>query len=433
MTDVTNIERIAKILKVVGRDPATFSISDIVKKAQLGRSTGFELIRALKERGYLEETPRKTLQLGKSARSLGLCQIESHSSKFHFGVPRMHDDQVTTSLDLAPELFQRAQPIKKAPPGPWRLGFANASSSNPWRAALLNSVYHSIKVHSSEVSEILYSDAQDDPVVQLSQIDELIDTGIDALLISAAPDKQGLLTDRLQDLTRQGLPVIAVDRRPSDKDCFTTFVTASDELLGRFSALWLAEHLKGKGRVWLLSGIQNASPTQRRLKAAKKVLRYFPDIVLEAHRYTDWTANGGYEASRNLLKVYRSAPHGVWCDSGLQGVGSIRAFMDAKEIIPPHTGGDINGMFRLALKQKISFCAFDFPAAMGSKAIDVAVSLLEGHSLPRRIEVPVAAILPRGAETRSIKADVIAEKYVRWDLADDVILSQGVALRGSGT
>ena len=70
---------------------------------------------------------------------------------------------------------------------------------------------------------------------------------------------------------------------------------------------------------------------------------------------------------------------------------------------------------------------------MGARAVDVTVELLRGTSLPKRIEVPVPAILPRGAETRSIKADIVAENYVRWDLPDDVVLSQGLALRGRRT
>ncbi len=68
---------------------------------------------------------------------------------------------------------------------------------------------------------------------------------------------------------------------------------------------------------------------------------------------------------------------------------------------------------------------------MGARALEMALEVLGGNTVPQRVEVPVQIVLPRGLETTSVKADAWAELHVAWDLSDDAILSQGPALRGA--
>ena len=228
-----------------------------------------------------------------------------------------------------------------------------------------------------------------------------------------------------------GTVVVAVDRRPREHDATLAFVSASDAFIGRTSALWVAERLVGHGRVWMLSGVQGASPAIRRQGSALEVFGDFPGIAIEAVTHTGWTEEGGYRAIEDLLDDIGTPPDAVWCDSGLQGVGAVEAFM-ARDLTPPmHTGGDLNRMYKLAIRHRIGFMAVDYPAAMGALAIETALTILRGGQVPRRIETPIQVILPRGQETASVKADAWAERHVRWELPDDAILSQGASLRPS--
>nr|WP_298852928.1 substrate-binding domain-containing protein [uncultured Ruegeria sp.] len=324
---------------------------------------------------------------------------------------------------MHPQLFDLVSlpPIGSSPP--WKIGFANASRSNPWRVALERSVTEKHARLSPWISDIIVRNAEDDAEQQASQLEELVSLGIDALVISASPQTNHKLTSSLRRCMKRGLPVVALDRRPVRDDCYTVFVTASDDLIGRLSAIWLSEHLKGEGNVWLLSGLRGASPTERRLKAALSVFEELPNVAITAHRYTTWTREGGRSSIEELLSRSDQIPDGVWSDSGLQGLGSIDAFLTARVPIPPHTGGDVNGIYRAALKNRIPLCAIDYPSSMGAKAIDTAIALLRGESTTRRIEAPTPVILTKGYETKNVKADIWAEDHTRWDLPDDALLS----------
>jgi len=64
---------------------------------------------------------------------------------------------------------------------------------------------------------------------------------------------------------KQGIPVVMADRRVSS-DNFVTFVTASDQMMGRLYAQWLAEKLHGKGNIVILGGQAGSSPNEARAR-----------------------------------------------------------------------------------------------------------------------------------------------------------------------
>lgn len=433
--DRSNVQRIAVVLK--GFDPLNTPRQTHKLLDELGttRSTGFGLLRAMTAAGWLERVDHGWLRLGPKARNMIFAaleapeQTEAKTVAATRNAPSAVGRPPTPDLEWDPALVRTvdAAPYQKQPP--YRIGFSNASTSNAWRRAMLQSMFYARKIAQAQIGAFHVLDAQDDPVLQLRQIDELVAKGIDLLLISITSVNDAALSDRLGALARSGLPIVAVDRRPNDRSSLLSFVTASDHRIGRVSALWLAEHLLGQGRVWLLSGLEGASPALRRQQAALAVFSEFPGIRVENVSYTDWTERGGHEAVGKVLSEAGRPPDGVWCDSGLQGVGSVRHFLEGGHKVPAHTGGDLNEMYKLCLHHKVPMAALDYPASMGARALELALEVLAGNTVSRRVEAPVQIVLPRGLETASVKADAWAELHVAWDLPDEAILSQGPALR----
>lgn len=435
--DKSNLQRIAAILKGFDTANTPRATHDILRKLGVTRSTGFGLLRAMVSAGWLERFDHGFLRLGPKARGLIFAAMEvpeQHEGKKLAATPRTSRataEAATPDLEWDPTLVRTVDAGRFQKPAPYRIGFSNASTSNAWRRAMLQSMSYAERIAQAQIAELLVLDANDDPALQLEQIDALVAKDIDLLLISITSVNDTALSDRLGRLAAAGLPIVAVDRRPNDRSSLVSFVTASDHRIGRVSALWLAEHLSGQGRVWMLSGLEGASPALRRQQAALSVFAEFPGIRVENVSYTDWTAQGGYEAIGKVLSEAGRAPDGIWCDSGLQGVGSVRRFVEAEMTVPAHTGGDLNEMYKLCLHHQVPMAALDYPASMGARALELALDVLGGKTVPQRVEEPVQIVLPRGLETASVRADAWAELHVAWDLGDDAILSQGPALRGS--
>ena len=322
------------------------------------------------------------------------------------------------------EIVDAAAYAKK---GPYVVGFSNASISNPWRVAMLHGIEAAAERHAAKLRRFIITDANDDPSKQAADVQDLIAQGVDILLISPATAEA--MDPVVRRAKRQGIPVVLVDREVPSKENYITFVTASDQALGRISAQWLAEKLKFKGKIVMLGGLAGASPAENRIKAAREVFDQFPGLEVLETQYTSWSPANGKTIMSALIQKYGDAIAGVWADSGLQGSGSIEAFVAAgydNGRIPPHTGGDFNAMYQLAVKHAVPMVGIDYPPAMGARAFDVLFDVLDGKGIPHRIEVNQQVVVSRGHETASVRADVFVADYALMDKPGAVIMSSGV-------
>jgi ribose transport system substrate-binding protein len=310
---------------------------------------------------------------------------------------------------------------KKAPP--YVIGFSNASISNIWRVSMLHEVQYHAYLHKDKIKKLLITDANDNPTKQIADIQDLMQRGVDLLIVSAA--QSAALDQIVTRATKRGIPVVMVDRRV-DSDNFVSFVTASDLSLGRFHAQWIVEMLNGKGNVIMLPGLAGASPAELRIKAAHEVFDQYPGIKILEMQYTDWSPAKGKTVMAALIQKYGKDINAVWCDHGLQGSGSIEAFVEAgykPGETPPHTGADLNLQLQLAIKNKVPIMWINYPPLMGGIAVDVAMKVLDGAAVPFIYEIPNQLIVSKGHETPSVHPNIYAEDYVKMDRSGDLILS----------
>jgi len=426
-----SLSRIADLLSCF-EDRATWSVSDLLSRLKIPTSTGYKLIKALQSRGLLINASRGLLALGPAAQAFFYAPVkvvapQSVAPQWARGQwPQAERLAVSRVAQWNNGLLNLVSTARFRKPPPYVVGFANASLSNPWRIAMVGSLVAAAR-RQRDVAQVLVRDAQDDAGLQVVQLQEMRELGIDLCILSAAASSDPRLDAVVSDLAAQGLPIIGVDRRCGGPDDLVSFVTASDLVIGRVSAIWMAEFLGGKGRILMLCGRRDASPCLMRLQAAQEVFSLHPGIEIVAIEFTDWQAQQAYGAVSRLLASGQILD-GIWSDSGLQSIGSLQAFADAgfkKGTFPPHTGGDINIMYKTALQMRVPLCALDYPAAMGAIGFQTALETLSGRQVPRRVETNLEVVVSRGHETASVRADMLAEEKVRWDREDDFVHAAG--------
>lgn len=326
-----------------------------------------------------------------------------------------------------PELNELSETIKFKKPPPYVIGFANASISNAWRVAFLQGIEWAAAQHRDEIKRLIITDANDDPTKQISDIQDLLNQDIDILVVS--PATEDALDPIVGRAAKSGIPVVLVDRKVKTPANYVSFVTASDTALGRISAQWLTEKLGGKGNIVMLPGMAGTSPAERRIAAAKEVFSQHPGIKVLAMEYTNWNPAQGKTVMSALIQRYGHDIGGVWCDSGLQGSGSLEAFIAAgykPGEIPPHTGGDLNQMYQTVVKYHVPHIGIDYSPSMGIRAIATALDVLHGAGVPRRVEENFQIVISKGDETASVKADVYDQDYARMDAPGELIMGNGL-------
>ncbi|MCY4349187.1 MAG: substrate-binding domain-containing protein [Thiotrichales bacterium] len=322
------------------------------------------------------------------------------------------------------DVVDTAQYRKQAP---FVIGFSNAGVADGWLVTFKHGVEWAAAQHRDRIGKFLITDANWDADKQIRDIQDLLNQDIDLLLVN--PVTLEALDPVLRRTMSAGVPVVSVVRRVKSESAFVSFVTASDTALARLSAQWLVETLGGNGRIVVLPGQAGASPAEFRLRAAREVFAQYPGIEILDVQYTDWSPARGKEIMSALIQAHAGEIDGVWADSGLQGSGSVEAFLNAGvpgKDVPPHTGGDLNYMYQLAHKHGFPFCGIDYTAAIGIDGVRIALDVLDGKSVPTRFDLNFQVVIPEGHETTSVKADVWLRDYVRLDKPGELIMGHGL-------
>ncbi|MFW6182136.1 MAG: ABC transporter substrate-binding protein [Spirochaetota bacterium] len=311
--------------------------------------------------------------------------------------PGYHEADITTRMVDTSE-YQK--------PAPWTIGFSNASLSNSWRVSFVAHLRYAMDLAKEEglVKDFYETNANDDAVKQIADIEDLMTRGVDLMIVSPATAEA--LTPIVERVMDRGIPVITVDRNiASDK--YVSFVECSSTLMGRLQAEWLAAELGGEGNVIMLPGLAGATPAEDRLAAAEKVFEQFPGISILDTQYTSWSPVEGKRITQTLIQRFPQID-GVWADSGLQGSGAAEAFMEAGLEVPPITGEDFNRFLKMWKQNNLTAVGVTFSVRQGYEAVEVAKKVLQGEQVPHRVVVPNLVI-----------TDENLDDYVRMDMPDD--------------
>jgi ribose transport system substrate-binding protein len=311
--------------------------------------------------------------------------------------PGYHEVDITTRM---------VDTAKYRKPKPWTIGFSNASLSNSWRVSFVAHLRYAMDVAKQEglVRNFYETNANDDAVKQIADIEDLVTRGVDLLIVSPATAEA--LTPIVERVMDQGIPVITVDRNiASDK--YVSFVECSSTLMGRLQAEWLAAELNGEGSVIMLPGLAGATPAEDRLAAAREVFARFPGIRILDTQYTSWSPMEGKRITQTLIQRFPQID-GVWADSGLQGSGAAEAFMDAGLEVPPVTGEDFNRFLKMWKQNDLTAVAVTFSVRQGGEAVEIAKKVLQGEQVSHHVVVPNLVITEENLDV-----------YVRMDLPDD--------------
>jgi ribose transport system substrate-binding protein len=142
--------------------------------------------------------------------------------------------------------------------------------------------------------------ASSDPQRQVSDIEDLMVKGIDALVILAHDSAP--LTPIVAEVYEAGIYVVSVDRGlllPVQD----VYIAGDNPGLGRVAGQWMAEELGGEGKIVALEGIPCVINTER-VEAFETEIAKYPGIELLDSQPAYWSADTGYEVMSNYLQKY---------------------------------------------------------------------------------------------------------------------------------
>jgi ribose transport system substrate-binding protein len=175
--------------------------------------------------------------------------------------------------------------------------------------------------------ELLWNSADDDVANQASQIDTLINQGVDAIII--VPAQADSLRPQLEDAKAAGIPVLTVNTTLEFTDLITSSVLPDDVAAGSQQMQQMADALGGKGNIVVLQGPLGSSPELNRTKGIMNVLEEYPDINVLAIDTANWARDQAANLMANWITSFGDQIDGVVAENDDMALGAIQAMKEA--------------------------------------------------------------------------------------------------------
>ena len=177
----------------------------------------------------------------------------------------------------------------------YTIGFSQCVGSDLWRHNMLDEMKMELSLHPD--ARFIYADADNSSKRQVEQVKQMLDEGVDLLIIS--PNEAQPLTGIVEQTYNKGIPVIVIDRKTAS-DLYTAYVGADNYQIGKMAGEYIGSNLKGTGNIVEVMGLPGSSPAIERHRGFSDALAKFNNIHVKVQVYGDWLKD---HAQKQLYQV----------------------------------------------------------------------------------------------------------------------------------
>lgn len=269
------------------------------------------------------------------------------------------------------------------------VGFSQGTMNHPFRVAMVEENVAYAKEHYPDM-EIIVTDGNNDSSKQVTDVEDLIARGIDALIIS--PLTAEALTDVCEKAMEAGIPVITLDRNVNTE--VTSFVGAENKPMGVASAKLLAEMLNSKGKIIEIQGTAGASATIDRHDGFIEELANYPEMEIISEQYCDYLRENAMKYMEDMLQRFGPGEiDAVYTHNDEMALGALEAIRAAgrdKEDIKL-IGMDGTEVAFEAIKAGDMAFTVVYPYC-APEGVQVAHDILTGKKVEKRVQLDTAVV-----------------------------------------
>jgi ribose transport system substrate-binding protein len=241
------------------------------------------------------------------------------------------------------------------------------------------------------------ADREIDVERQMQIVENLIERKVSALCI--APSGSREIVPVIVKANKAGIPVLIVDTRADEKALaaaggkIATFIGSDNFDGGRIAGAFIVEKLGGRGNVAILEGIPGHETGDARLRGFREAVAKAPGIKVVASQPANWERDQGFNVFQNMLQANPGIDALFACND-LMALGAAEAIAAAGKtgrIVV--VGFDAQPEAREAIKKgAMAATVAQFASRMGSTAVENAVRLLKGETIPAFTPVAIELV-----------------------------------------
>lgn len=266
------------------------------------------------------------------------------------------------------------------------VGLSVSTLNNPFFVTLKEGAESAADEHGVELT---VADAQDDPAKQVSDIEDLIQQGVDVLVIN--PTDSAAVVSAIESANDAGIPVITVDRSAEGGEVVSHIASdnvAGGEMAGKF----IVEKLGGEGRVVELEGIPGSSAARERGEGFHNIVDHEAGIEVVAKQPADFDRAKGLTVMENIIQATPDF-EAVFAHNDEMALGALQALEAAGMEDVMVVGFDATDDAVKSVEEgKMAATIAQQPEIIGSTGIETAVKVANGEDVEEFIPVELQLV-----------------------------------------
>jgi ABC-type sugar transport system substrate-binding protein len=269
-----------------------------------------------------------------------------------------------------------------------RLAYSTASLANVFWQRVTAGVRQEAKKAGAEVRVV---DAQGDARKQLSDIEDLVQQRVDALLIS--PYQSDPIVPAVRAANDAKIPVVIVDIGVKGGH-YAALIISDNFAGGRLAGEFIAQRIGGKGPVAHISAQPGVENARKRGQGFSQVMKERGiEIVASQTAYSERAK--GMEVMENMLQAHPDI-RAVFCENDEMALGATRALIGAgrRDVIVVGFDGNPDALAAIR-KGELAATVAQRPEEMGRMGVHRALRAIAGETIETLVLVPVTLITSR--------------------------------------
>jgi inositol transport system substrate-binding protein len=242
-------------------------------------------------------------------------------------------------------------------------------------------------------------DAKDDVSKQLSQVQNFIANGVDAIIVNPVDTSAtAAITKAAADA---GVPLVYVNREPIDVDKLgpkAAFVASNEAESGTLETKEICKILRGKGNILVIEGQLSNQAAVQRTKDIHEVIAT-PEcngMKIVAEQTATWDRTQAQNLMTNWLSKGTQFD-AVVSNNDEMAIGAIQAMKSAGIDTKKAVVGGVDATQDALASMKagdLKVTVFQDAAGQGKGAVDTALALAAGKPVQKKVYIPFLLVTP---------------------------------------
>lgn len=268
-------------------------------------------------------------------------------------------------------------------PNHLRIGVSLSTLNNPFFVSIKDGI---LQEAAKDNIQVKIADAQNDSAKQNNDIEDLIQQGVDILLVN--PVDSDAVSAAIKAANQADVPVVTIDRAANNSQV-VTFISSDNVDGGKMAAKFIVDKLGKQAIVAELQGIAGASATRERGQGFHQIAD--KELSIVASQAADFDRAKGLTVTENMLQAHDKI-QAIFAQNDEMALGAVEAAKSAgKNILIVGFDGSADGI-KAVKSGALSATIAQQPELIGQKAVTISKQIANKQAVPETIHVELQLV-----------------------------------------